>query len=406
MHKKWLLFYLLSLILGLAACGGEPALPTSIPVAEVPTSEPTVATTPLPPSPTPIPVTSTPTVTAPPAVTVATPTAAPVPSDSVSALINLTSPSSGVAVPVGGSISVSGLSQTDFGQTIWVRLVSAAGDTLIDKQATLHSNTTWQIDLPVPVNVIGAAQIQASVRDAAGNPLALEAIPVTIVLDTEASPDRYLALYRPLVGTEVVGGYYLFFDGLVQILGGTEITIALYADCVTEAAATSFFVRGSGYWQGYLFLPGDFSGSACAIASIGQPGEESWRAAQIPITLYEPNEEAYAVYIYGPAADSELVAGQGSVFWGMAYNAADDIVQLQFLREDGVVLGQSAAAVGDFGYWETEVLLPLDAYAPRNDEESSILQIIALIGNAEDENQAQNQLLVNVLPPLTPTPEQ
>lgn len=376
---------------GILACGGtsNEVLPTPIATAFLPTltTEPPTATA------TSSAAALTPTLTATPTVTpvFATPETEP-----GAAAINITSPPAESTVLTGSVLTVSGLSGVSPEQKLVIRLVTVGGNLLDETMAKLDSNT-FQANIQVPITITGAAQIQAQVQTISGEVVAMDTLSVRIGANAAANP-RYLELYRPVVNSKVVGGYYLFFDGYAAQPTGT-VFIAVYTDnCQTEAAATSFRVSSSSYWQGYLYIPNTLSGAGCAMARFGAPGAENWREAQVPINLQRPTEEgAYAIYLFSPTQQSELVGGSNVSFWGTAYNASDDLVVISLLREDGVNLAQGSATVDSFGYWETTLNIPLNY--------TGIAQIVTAIGNPGQGNVAQAVITVTILPAPTPTPE-
>lgn len=364
----------------------EEVLPTPIATAFLPTP---VVTKPLD---TPLPTKVFPTETP---LPTDTPVIPPTIAGVGAAAINITSPSENSVLPTGTTVQVSGLGQVSPDQTLVVQLISISGYRLSSTVAD-SVNGLFQVNLTIPITLTGAAQIQAQAQTMSGEIVAVDVLPVTITPNAAANP-RYLELYRPSQQMKVVGGYYLFFDGFAAQPTGT-IQIALFVDnCQTEAAATSFRVSSSSYWQGYLYVPNDISGPGCAIARFGAPGADNWREAQIPINLQRPNEEgAFAVYLFSPTHQSELVGGTNATFWGTAYNASDDLVVITVLREDGVNLAQGSARVDTFGYWETTVNIPLTY--------TGAAQIVVAIGNPEENNVAQSVIQVTILPPPTPTP--
>lgn len=384
----WLLACLV-LGVGLMGCSraNDPLLPTPIPSAVLPTPEellPTATATGVAAA---LPPTLTPTHT--PTPVFATPV-----TTSGAAAINITSPSANTTILTGSTLLVSGLSSVAPDQTLLIQLISVGGNLLAEETASIESNI-FQVEIQVPITITGAAQLQAQVKDIGGEVLALDTLSVQIGVDAAAN-SRYLELYRPVINTKAVGGYYLFFDGFAAEPTGT-VFIAVYTDnCQTEAAATSFRVSSSSYWQGYLYVPNTLSGAGCAVARFGAPGAENWREAQVPINLQRPNEEgAYAVYLFSPLQGSELVGGSNVTFWGTAYNAADNVVIISLVREDGVNLAQGSAPVDRFGYWETTLNIPLNY--------TGIAQIVVAIGNPEEENVAQAVITTTILP--APTPE-
>ncbi|MCL4870472.1 MAG: hypothetical protein KJ063_16035 [Anaerolineae bacterium] len=379
------IFGVLLLGVGMLACGqtAPESLPTAIPTVFLPPPTMVVAEIEPPPMDT---------MSPPPTFTpaeIATPVfVAPTP-EPAAAAINITSPSDSSYLLTGSVVNVSGRGRVADGQRLVIQLVAINGYLLTQTTAPVESNL-WQVDMTVPITITGAAQIQAQVQDVAGNVLQQDAVGVTLGANAAANP-RYLELYRPVMHSKGVGGYYLFFDGYAGQPTGT-IFIALYVDnCQTEAAATSFRVSSSSYWQGYLYIPNNLSGPGCAIARFGAPGADNWREAQIPIQLQKPDEEgAYAVYLFGPPHQTDLTGGSTVTFWGMAYNAADSQVIVTLLREDGVNLAQSSGTVNTFGYWEASLNIPTTYTGPA--------QAVITIAGPRPNDLAQAAITVTILP--------
>jgi len=381
--KMWTFFWL-CLLAGLAACNEAP-LPTAVPLASLPTNAPPTATT-LPPTRDLAAVTGT----APPTSVPPTrpPTATPTP---VNALVNITLPDPNAMIVMGSDVVVRGLMQLDESHSVTVALVSSTGHLLAEVAATV-GDFGWEAALTIPQSVSGTAFLRATIRDQNGNVLAEDQVPVNLVLDAESS-DRYLALFRPAGGETAVSGYTLFFDGRMLRPASNTFTVSVWADdCQNQVARQSFTVRSSQntfYWQGFVVIPRNVSGPACAVAYFGNPGEENWREAQVPITILPPDEaEAKGVRIANPPPESEVTAGQELFLNGTALNVSEGEVRVSLLMENGRIVSQSIATTDYWGYWETSVTLPIDV--------EGRAEITASTG--EDDTFAEAKTLITVVP--------
>lgn len=389
--SKLTFFLLTTLTLLLAACGA-PALPTPVPTALVPTVTPThtpppptrdlgqntlATSTALPPSP-----------TAPPP----RPSATPAP---VSPLISISQPTGDLSLVLGSEMTLSGLAQRNEGQTIWVTLITPDRIVLVDTPATFSrsgGNTdAWQASFTVPEFVVGPAQLQATIRDSQNQIITAEVRAVMLTLDASRTP-RFLVLQRPLYNQNVVAGYYLFMDGQTGLPAGGLITMKiLIDDCQTEAAKQSFGIGGGygSYWYGYIGVPRNLSGPACAIAYFGAPGTDTWRQALVPINiLAETDEAAAGIFIVNPIAGGAARAGQSFAVSGLAYNAVDDTVLTTVTLDGGQILSQATAVVDDFGYWEVNLTLPPGI--------AGSAAISAVTGLPGDDYYAETQLLLTI----------
>lgn len=356
MCMKLRLLLLLLLFALLAGCGPGPdtAIPTLFPVAELPTNSPSPPAA-LPPTrdlrtPTPAAATA---VLPTPAAAANTPSPEP-----VEARLNLSSPGHGAVLVLDSNIVARGLAQVDTTHTISVTLVSVNGRFLSGAVANVNA-VGWEAGLYVPPNVGGAATLHVRVLDSNGNTLAQDSAAVTLALDASSS-SRYLALYNPVEGDTAVAGHYLFFDGRAQQPVGNRLTISVWVDeCQNQAASFTFNVSGSGYWQGQLGLPNNLTGPACAIASFGNSGEETWREVQVPINILASSADTTAqVSILNPAPGSIHLSGQSIYVSGIAFNA--NTVQIAILLENGRVIAERTTMPDSQGAWETELLLPFD----------------------------------------------
>lgn len=382
--KTWT-FIWLCFLTGLAACNEAP-LPTAIPLASLPTNPPPTATT-LPATLDLVALTGTPPPTAEPPTR--PPTLTPTP---VNALVNITLPDDGAAIVMGSDVVVRGLVQLNESESVSVTLVSSTGHLLANVPATV-GEVGWEASLTVPQSVSGSAFLRATIHDANGNVVAQNQVSVNLVLDIERT-DRYLMLSRPVSGETAVGGYSLFFDGQMLRPAGNTFTVSVWTDdCQNQVARQSFIVRSSQntfYWQGFVVIPRNVSGPACAVAYFGNPGDENWREAQVPITILPPEEaEAKGVRIASPAPEREVTAGEELFINGTALNVSEGDVRVSILMENGRIVSQNIATTDYWGYWETTVTLPIDVEGRAE----------ITVSTGEDDSYAEAKTLITVIPP-------
>lgn len=297
---------------------------------------------------------------------------------------------------MGSDIIARGLAQLGPSDAAWLSLVTLNGRVLAESQASVGDGG-WQASLNVPQSVSGTAYFQASIRDAGGQVLASNEIPVYLVLDTE-STDRYLALYRPVDGDPAMAGFNLFFDGRAERPVDSSVTISVWSDdCQTQVARQSFVLNGSGYWQGFVIIPATVSGPGCAIAHFGTAGEESWREVQVPINITANDDENGAGVVIGnPPRDASFTAGQEFLIYGTALNTSEQPVRVTVLLENGRIISQNDVMADYFGYWEQLVIIPADISGPAS--------IAASAGEPGDADYAEDQTVINIRPAPTPSP--
>lgn len=382
--KKNAVLVLFLLIVILTACNSpNPApLPTTVPVAELPT----VTATSLPPT-TDLTAVSTPIPTAIPATR--PPTATTIP---ITPFVGITSPKEGDDIVLGSDIIIRGLTEIDENSVISVTLTSLNGHLLAQSQAAIQDQI-WEAGLTIPNTASGAAFLQTIIQDATGSVAAEHRIPVNLVIDA-ANADRYLALYHPLQGETAVGGFNLFFDGMVYRPTNSTVSISVWVDdCQTRLARQTFTLGNSTvafYWQGFVIVPNDSVGPACAIAYFGEEGSDDYREAIIPINILpEDDAQAKGVVIANPPAGSNVTAGRELLLYGTALNASEDEVSVDILMENGRIISQSSAPADFWGYWEFSLTLPPDVFGPAK------VTVTA--------NDASAEILINVDP--APTPE-
>ena len=144
-------------------------------------------------------------------------------------------------------------------------------------------------------------------------------------------------------------------------------------------------------------FPNNITGPACALASFGEEGADNRREASIPIEIMPPTgPDSYGVLIAGPPPGGALFSGQTFTIYGTAYNARDELVQINVALADGQSIAQATAATDQFGYWETTVTIPFGA--------EGTATLTAFIGAPEDDDFVSAELLIEVLPAPTPTP--
>ncbi len=393
MMKKFSLFIAVALSLFLLAGCGQSAqeLPTMIPVAQLPTQTPT-----------PLPATidinatrsaeaeveDTPEVTRP-------PTATPTPVDS---RINITSPKPNELVFLGAPLTVGGLMESEPNHTISVTMRSSNGRILVQQPAELIE-IGWQTTFTVPINISGPGYILVTMQDEAQNVVAFHEVPINLELPNLDGQERYLVLNRPEYEETAVGGFNLIFDGEVFRPAGNVVTISVWVNDCQEQVAKQNFTMGSSskpfYWQGFIVVPKDLVGPACAVASFGEVGTENWREAQVPIAILAKDDiNARGVTMGSPAPESEVTAGEEVLFYGSALNVAAGPVSVSVLMENGRIVGGGEAETDYWGYWEVPIFLPIDV--------EGIAEITVAAG--EGDTYAEEVFRINVLPAPTPTP--
>lgn len=345
----------LFIIIFLVGCVQSGELPTLVPTAVAP--EPIGTATLMIPSPT-IPPTITPSPT--PSLTPVVALFQPTPMFGTG--VNITAPDPNAEYLLGTEFSISGLVQFSPGDTFSVTLVSASGFTLAEAAIEVNDFNGWQGTLSSPTNIGGQALVQAVVLNEAGEVVAQDSVPISLRVDPGAN-DRYLELYRPTDDALAVAGQNLFFDGRAQLPVENQVTIAIRVDtCQKEVARQSYRLRGSGYWQGFVIIPSDLTGPACAVASFGAPGSADWREIQIPIEVLGPDDKGAANILIGnPPPASVLTPGKSLLLYGTAFGAPESEIVVSVLLENGRLLTEAVTGIDYFGYWEVELYIPADA---------------------------------------------
>lgn len=383
--RIWALF--LGLLFLLVACNEQPVIPTLAPTVAAPTQ--------LPPTSTPEP---TPTNPQPSPTQIHTPTAEPTSTPVLPSLeetpsayngVNITSPKQYADILQGEEIAVGGLVQLGASDYLSVTLESLNGQQLAVGEATVHQFGNWEGALVVPFSVSGTARITASVIDGSGTIQAEDVQEVNLVADTENS-ERYLVLYRPQTGDTVVAGFNMFFDGWAQLPVNNVLTISLWTEgCQVQIGRQGFVLRGSGYWQGFLIIPQNTSGAACAVAHFGDPDDERRREVQIAVNvLAEDDENAKGIVIGNPPPESVVQPGSSLLIYGTAYNALEADISITIRDEEGRTLTEGITPTDIYGYWELSLFIP--------SETGGLAEIAAAAGDPDDDFFAEDRILVHI----------
>lgn len=273
--------------------------------------------------------------------------------------VKITSPE--LAAVSGRTLDISGRLQIGRGQTAEAVLVAPDGTLLGAIPVKGNEFSTFSAEIPTASWFSGMGTATVTVFDVDGTPLRQDSQQVQIKPDT--SQERYLTLYRPSEGeTAGVSGYYLFFDGYAERPAGFRVAITLLGeDCATQIARQTYAMRGSGYWQGFIVVPEEVSGMICALISFGEEGSSDRREIQIPIEVLPVDvREAPAVLIGNPPPGSEAAGGRSLNTYGTAYRAPSGQVDLTLLLGDGTIAATDTAVVNRYGYWEVDLLLPVN----------------------------------------------
>lgn len=377
----------LSIFLLLSACESEALIPTLAMTAPAPPS-PQPTNTPLPTSsPTPIPPTNTPTLTPTPSVTPVIPRLEETPF--AQSGVNITSPREREVLIQGDKIPVGGLIQLAESETLSVSLINATGQRIAVADVDVHQFGNWDGTVDIPATHSGTARLSAKVLDSDNMVVAQDEHEVSIGVSLDLS-DQFLDLYRPIGGDRAVAGYNLFFDGIVQRPVNNLVSISLWDDdCQVQIAKQSFRLRGSGYWQGFLVVPSNASGPACAVAHFGEPGSEEWREAQIAVEIFPSgSDESFGVLVGNPPPGSLVESGKSLLLYGTAFNAPDGEIRITIQSEDGRLITEGLASADVFGYWELSLFIP--------DEASGNVEIAATIGDSDDDSYAEHRILAEI----------
>ncbi len=289
----------------------------------------------------------------------------------------------GDAVPIGGLIQLGAT------ETLSVTLVSATDQTIAVADVEVHQFSNWDGSVLIPFTHSGSARLVAKILDDENSIVTTDMQDITLGLNVEAT-DQYLDLYRPQGGDKVVAGYNMFFDGWVQLPVNNLVTISLWNDdCQVQIARQSFRLRGSGYWQGFMVIPSNASGPACALAQFGEPGNDNWREAQIAVDILPINSVgSYGVLVGNPPPDSIIAPGKTLLIYGTSYNAPDGEIRITIQSEDGRLITEGITTADVFGYWELSLFIP--------NEDAGVAEISAAIGDRDDDSYAEHRIIVQI----------
>ncbi|MBE2222236.1 MAG: hypothetical protein IAF02_11885 [Anaerolineae bacterium] len=391
MHAKPLLAFSLALItLFLAACGSPtPSLPTQVPLAQLPT---TTATT--------LPATRDLTAEAPTALPTEPPptrppTATPTP---VTSWVTVTNPDEGAELVMGSDVIIRGLVEKEAEHTIWLSLVSATGHLLAEVQAR-EGETSWEAGFNIPQSVSGTAFLNATVRNETGDNLSENSTRVNLVLNADTT-DRFLVFAQPEFGETAVSEFNILFSGQTKLPAGNRVTIEIWENCQEPVTQQTFILGRSPNsfpWQGFVVVPRDLVGRACAVATSGEIGTETWREAQTVIdVLPQDHPEAKGVALGYPPPNTTIAAGESLTLYGTALNVREGPVTVSVLLDNGRMIGQSATTTDYWGYWETEVTLPIDVLGTA--------EVTITAGEQGDDNYAETETIITISEAPTPTP--
>jgi hypothetical protein len=388
MKKFTRLVCLIGLTGWLLACNNGPTpLPTSLPPASVPDATPTS----LPATQELNQVTPSPTVSVPtaePEVTVTATVEQP-----GSAAVTISDPSENMTLLLGSDVVVRGRAQMPPSGRLEVTLLSQNWHQLTMAEAT-QGEVGWETTLTVPYQVAGNGRIQAQILDDNDNILASNEISVGLEPDTD-NMDRYLTLNRPVSDNVAVRGYNFLFDGTVFNPVNNTVSIAIWTnECQVQVARQNFVLGGSVTtfnWHGFIIVPGEAEGEACAIASFGQPGEESWREIQVPITVYPTSAaEARQIEVARPLPQTSYRAGDRLFVYGTAPGITEGVVLISVLLENGRIIEENEVATDLWGYWEFETVLPPDIEGPA--------EINVSAGEPDEAGYVLQQTLITIQP--------
>jgi hypothetical protein len=305
-------------------------LPATATVRPTATTRPTA--TPEPPTPTPIRPTATATVTP-------DPGAVPV---------VIEEPAAEATIDVEGTLDVAGTAPPG-SLTVFLAL-EAAGVRLAESSVSPDANGQWAGSMQVPANVTGDLLLRATAGEQAAEQV-VKALRPNIV-------PPFITLVHPDSSWHAVSGRALFFQGRVQRPPDGIITIALlYDNCQETAAEQSFDIGAGGRYWGFVVIPAEVSGPACAVAYFGEPGDEEWRGATARLDVVPPDDPDARGLFLGNFPDNDVPRGEPVTVYGSAYNAPNRQVQVS-LEVGGTAVADGTAIADAFGYWEIDLTLP------------------------------------------------
>ena len=290
------------------------------------------------------------------------PTAVPSPTPVTPALnLSAPTPNENLATGTVGVASGSVTAEADWRLELALLALDGRLLTAVPVPITQTGPTNWQTDIALPSQVTGQATLQANLFGADGVLLAQTSTPVFLLPDP--NDQRVLLLQRPVADQTALPGYYLYFDGQSKAPAENLIRLALLDEaCQTVLREDSFRVSGSGYWQGFLPIPGSAPpGRACARAAFGPPNSDNRRETLLPITLLAPDTaEANRLILLATLPENGAVRGGDELaLYGLAYNAPDDLVYITLTLADGTVLLADAIETNEYGYWELPLRIPV-----------------------------------------------
>jgi hypothetical protein len=299
---------------------------------------------------------------------------------------------------MGTDVLIRGLVEKDPAHAVWLSLTSATGHLLSEVQAR-EGETSWEAGFTVPQSVSGAAFLNVAVRDTAGDIQAENSTRVNLVLDADTA-DRFVVFAAPEFGETAVAEFNILFSGQTKLPAGNSITIEIWENC-EEPVAKQRFILGrspnSFPWQGFVVVPKELEGRACAVAAAGEIGEESWREAQTIIeVLPQDHPEARGVHLGYPPPDTTIAAGSSVTLYGTALNVREGPVTVSVLLDNGRMIAQSAATTDYWGYWETDITLPIDVLGAA--------QVTIAAGEQDAGNYAETVTFLTIGAAPTPTP--
>jgi hypothetical protein len=249
--------------------------------------------------------------------------------------------------------------------------------------------------------VSGTAFLNAAVRNAAGDILGENSTRINLVLDADAT-DRFLVFARPGYGETAVSEFNILFSGQTKLPANNTVTIEIWAGCTTPVAKQNFILGRSPNsfpWQGFVVVPKDLVGRACAVATSGEIGTENWREAQTVLDILpQDHPEARGVTLGYPPPNTTLAAGESLSLYGTAMNVREGPVTVGVLLDNGRVIGQASTTTDYWGYWETTVTLPIDVLGSA--------EITVSAGEQDKGNYAETETLITISEAPTPTPIQ
>lgn len=379
--------FVLGILMWLMGCARQAELPTPASTAIVPvtsTDEPVTPAATLPPTRNLATATPAPTSVLPTRLATTTPT--PV----IGPVINIDRPVAAEPVVMGSDVTVTGFAQIAGGMTIQVGLVSAAGQVMATANADVDISQ-WSATLTVPQQITGVGEAQAVIVDAGGEAVARDSAPVTITADRQEN-ESYVTLIRPEADSVGVAGHSFFLDGQLWRQGGGNLQVGILMNGCQEVVADIFFQLGiSSYWQGYVILPQDASGPACAAAWVGTPGDDDYRAAMVPVTILSKDDpQATGLMISNPREGRNLTAGETMEVTGVAYNIPGRTVNIEVLLENGQVIGEAEDDADFYGYFSAEVPLPPGV------ESEAIVRVTT--GEDRAQPDSESTVLFNIVP--------